>query len=105
MTGKHTPGPWMVEMDANWPFDIKIKPNIVLMGRVAYSSKQNSLEDVRSAVGFPHDQREEVACLVAEQEANAHLIAAAPTMAEYIKRRADDGCEEAACIWEQINAR
>ena len=42
---------------------------------------------------------------VREQEANAHLIAAAPTMADYVKRRADEGCEEAASIWEQINAR
>ena len=40
-----------------------------------------------------------------EQLANAHLIAAAPTMADYVKRKADDGCEEAASIWEQINAR
>jgi len=37
--------------------------------------------------------------------ADAHLIAAAPTMADYVKRRADEGCEEAASIWEQINAR
>ena len=40
-----------------------------------------------------------------EPWANAHLIAAAPTMADYVKRKADDGCEEAASIWEQINAR
>jgi hypothetical protein len=36
---------------------------------------------------------------------NGLLIAAAPTMADYIKRRASDGCEEAAKIWETINAR
>lgn len=36
-------------------------------------------------------------------EANAHLIAAAPTMADYVKRKADDGCAEAAKIWALAN--
>lgn len=36
-------------------------------------------------------------------EANAHLIASAPIMAEYIKRKADAGDSEALAIWEQIN--
>jgi hypothetical protein len=36
------------------------------------------------------------------QEANARLISAAPTMADYIKRRSDLGDIEAAEIWEKI---
>lgn len=36
--------------------------------------------------------------------ANARLIAAAPTMAEYIGKRASDGDVEASKIWEAINA-
>lgn len=39
-----------------------------------------------------------------EQRANARLIAAAPTMAAYIKKRADAGDAEAATIWESFNA-
>jgi hypothetical protein len=35
-----------------------------------------------------------------EAEANAHLIAAAPTMADYVRRRAEAGDPEAARIWE-----
>lgn len=80
MSGKWTPGPWAVTMEQKWPFDIAITPNILLMGRIAYSTAQNSLEDVRKAVGFKHDQRDETIRLVAEQEANAHLIAAAPDL-------------------------
>lgn len=35
-------------------------------------------------------------------EANARLIAAAPTMAEYIRKRAEAGDAEAAAIWEAL---
>lgn len=38
------------------------------------------------------------------EQANARLIAASPTMAEYIQKKAVDGCPEAAAIWETINA-
>ena len=40
----------------------------------------------------------------AEALANAHLIAAAPTMATYIIRKAEEGCPEALKIMETINA-
>ncbi len=42
--------------------------------------------------------------IAGEGGANAHLIAAAPTMALYIKKRADTGDTEAIEIWETINA-
>ena len=38
------------------------------------------------------------------QEANARLIAAAPTMYGYIELRASNGCEEAKKIMEAVNA-
>jgi hypothetical protein len=41
----------------------------------------------------------------AETRANARLIAAAPTMAGYIQRKADEGDAEAAAIMESIHAR
>lgn len=37
-----------------------------------------------------------------QTEANGHLIAAAPTMALYVKKRAEAGDAEAAEIWESI---
>jgi hypothetical protein len=36
-------------------------------------------------------------------EANAHLIAAAPDMAMYIKRKADEGDAEARALWNKAN--
>lgn len=82
METKWTQGPWAVTMEQRWPFDIAIAPNVVLMGRIAYSTAQTSLADVRKAVGFKRNQREETVRLVAEQEANAYLIAAAPDLAD-----------------------
>jgi len=47
--------------------------------------------------------------VMAEHEAvndsrhDAHLIAAAPDMAEYIKKKADEGCSEAQQIWRKCN--
>lgn len=38
-----------------------------------------------------------------QDQANARLIAAAPTMADYIRIRAADGDAEAMKIWESIN--
>lgn len=39
-----------------------------------------------------------------EGRANARLIAASPTMAAYIQRKADEGDEEAARIMEAVHA-
>jgi hypothetical protein len=39
-----------------------------------------------------------------QQIANARLIAASPTMFDYVKRRADEGDAEAISIVENINA-
>lgn len=36
------------------------------------------------------------------QEADARLIATAPTMAEYIRKRADDGDQDAIDLWMKI---
>ena len=37
-------------------------------------------------------------------DADARLIAASPTMYEYIQQRANDGCDTASLILEAINA-
>lgn len=80
---KHTP--WTVEYEPQWPWHIKIEPDIIRIDRVAYSSKAKTIEDVRNAVGFPFKEREEVQRLVAEQEDLARLIAAAPKLLKALK--------------------
>jgi hypothetical protein len=85
MTQAHTLGPWVLEQDEKWPFDLVIQPNIVTIGRYAYGTSDKSLADVRVAKSFPHSQRDTVASLVAEQEANARLIAAAPDMLDALE--------------------
>jgi hypothetical protein len=77
---KHTPGPWVLHQNDKWPFEIQIGNDVVTMSRVAYSTAQKTLNDVRLAVGFDWHERDNVCRLVAEQEANARLIAAAPEL-------------------------
>lgn len=83
MSGFHyTPGPWAVfTTEDEWGCDTFV------------GTMTDTLFDVRPWKG------------PAWQEGNARLAAAAPTMADYVKRKADEGCAEAASIWGQINAR
>lgn len=71
MTEKWTPGPW------------RYKPR--------------EARQIRSASGLYVGQiyRSKSA------KADGHLIAAAPDMADYIKRRAEDGDAEAQELWER----
>ena len=78
---KFTPGPWRVLND----------------DAIKVAAKDGSLATVTHIHLRGRRDTNEV-------EANAHLIAAAPKMADYVKRKADEGCEEAARIWGQINA-
>ena len=75
---QHTPGPWHLECHTG---EIRIFP--------------------------PSPER----CGIAElngtnetSQANARLIAAAPTMYEYIRKKAGEGDSEAVGIWEAVNA-
>lgn len=88
MTTKHTPGPWYVGSGT-------------YEGRNIYS-----VASVTDDEGFTYQP------IVASAEddgikcwdANARLIAAAPTMYEYIASSASNGCAEARKIMEAINA-
>ena len=87
MTTKHTPGPWYVGSGT-------------YEGRNIYSTAS-----VTDGEGFTYQPvvataEDEVACW----DANARLIAAAPTMYEYIASSASNGCAEARKIMEAINA-
>ena len=57
---------------------------------VAYPFIEDSGHVRRDFVCFSHE--------------DARLIAASPTMADYISRKADEGCSEAKTIMEAINA-
>ncbi|MBB5709298.1 hypothetical protein [Sphingomonas xinjiangensis] len=82
--GEHTPGPWVLN-----PFSAQVdcdKP-----------SKLGGLLPIAQML-WPTDERSEE-----ETEANAQLIAAAPTMAAFIQKRADEGDLDAIQIMEAIH--
>jgi hypothetical protein len=82
----HTPAPWVVG-----PVDDTV---VTHLGRDGVRYEIAAIDgDYNSPDEWP------------TMEANARLIAAAPTMADYIERKAEAGCKEAASILEQINAR
>lgn len=82
METKFTPGPWLVSEHVT----------------VTSDGWQNmpTKRFICTIRGF-HRTKE----AISEATANARLIAAAPTMASYIKSRADAGDEEAKKIWQE----
>ena len=82
---KHTPGPWVVVGSRTKYVEARLVGS--LMQEVAACGPTMADE------GYGQ-----------QQEANARLIAAAPTMHEYIAKRADAGDNEAKQILESINA-
>jgi hypothetical protein len=72
-------------MSSKWPFGMSIDPNIVHIDRIASSTAQNTLEDLRSAKGFRNNQREKIVDMIKTQEANTCLIAAAPDLYEALE--------------------
>lgn len=95
MSGKHTPGPWTV-------------PHFALSGHpcnCAYVLADGYTGDIATVRRDEAKGADDLAHYPAgdEAKANARLIAAAPTMVEYIARRAMEGDIEAARILEAIN--
>ena len=82
---KHTPGPWVVVGRLTKYVEAR------LVGRL--------IQEVAACGPTMADEG-----YGQQQEANARLIAAAPTMHEYIAKRADAGDNEAKQIMESINA-
>ena len=82
---KHTPGPWVVVGSLTKYVEAR------LVGRL--------IQEVAACGPTMADEG-----YGQQQEANARLIAAAPTMHEYIAKRADAGDNEAKQILESINA-
>ena len=83
----HTPGPWLIEWNAAQGGE----------GHYITDSK-DMVELSRIAAVLFHDDAD------GETRANAHLIAASPTMYDYLVERAQSGDARAASIVEAINA-
>lgn len=91
MTTKHTPGPWLLRTAPTSAGLCHIVSAADWRGAFIYG------DGLRKGVDDSLPKAQELA-------ANARLIAAAPTMYEYIASSASNGCAEARKIMEAINA-
>lgn len=91
MMNKHTPGPWLLRTAPTSAGLCHIVSAADWRGAFIYG------DGIRKGVDDALPKAQELA-------ANARLIAAAPTMYEYIASSASNGCTEARKIMEAINA-
>lgn len=89
MTTKFTRGPWLVSPCYLDEYDIVHYS----VGPINSSDGARFVEDQICQVSSPNEPDAVV-------ESNAHLIAAAPLMADYIHKKAIEGCADAQKIWE-----
>ena len=85
-----TPGPWVCVRKHPHVWAIDATGGDPDLGHV----KWHSLADVYGCDDMG-------AAGATKAKANAHLIAAAPEMADYIKEKADSGCEKATDLWRK----
>ncbi|MGX7895506.1 hypothetical protein [Tsuneonella sp. HG222] len=85
-----TPLPWSLETSDVWPFDLHIVGPGIDLRRIAHSSRANTIEDVRDAVGFGREDVSKVRQMVEAQEADAAYIVRAcnafPELVEALER-------------------
>lgn len=94
-----TPGPWFINVG-------ELGVSAYLPGKSAEDeATEQSYYVPLAKVEYEDWQGDDWLISKAEYQANANLIAASPTMAEYIQRKADEGDEEAARIMELVHAR
>lgn len=96
----HTIGDWRFEKIKTFPFGIRIVAagnSILNQTAVCHSSKQKTVEDNEAGLGFDgrcHSiTQDEAAAMIAEQDANGRLMAAAPELLE--------ACKEARIVLER----
>jgi hypothetical protein len=83
-----TPGPFRVEQQERFPFNIHIVgPDgaIEVVDKWAYSSSQKTLADCEEGYGFPPEEKAEVVAGNSRQLADLRLRAAAPALYEALK--------------------
>lgn len=93
---QHTPGPWHVGCQNDALF--------VTAGRKPALNNDHPWHDAPRVALCKVFGPSDGDCLPVDAEANARLIAAAPTMRDYIAKRANAGCAEALEILETIDA-
>lgn len=103
MNAKHTPGPLFVRQPESFPFDIQIvdaKGEVAFReSRYAYSTKQETVEDVMQGHGFPFDQRDAVIAENGRQLADMHLRAAAPDLLSVVANFEVSGPDGDGLVW------
>lgn len=84
---KWTKGNWKLELNESWPFGFRISSGereIVRQDGACSSTAQQTRADYVDGVGFDYHSkfttRDQAIDAVAEQDANAHLIASAPEL-------------------------
>jgi hypothetical protein len=101
----HTPGPWLVIEDTEWPFNPRVESQggsvIVSERRMAFSSSAKTLAAIMDGHHMGKDRAEAVR-LNALQMANLRLIAAAPELLEALIALAS---EEGGDMQDVLRAR
>jgi hypothetical protein len=103
----HTPGPWSLELVQEWPFGVRVTAGdelILSQSAVCNSTQQETRLDCEMGYGFyenateVHWRAETARKYIAEQDANARLISAAPELLESAKELAAHVREMCRCL-------
>lgn len=86
LLAKATPGDASLHHAPAWPFDMTIEPSGIIVRRIAYSTAAKTLHQMREAVGFSPEERDEIIELIARQEADVCLMAQARDLAAEVLR-------------------
>lgn len=84
---KHTPGPWELEQQPTWPWDLCVSWGdevVITARRWAHSTSQKTVADVLAGKHMGKD-REKAAAMNQRQLANLRLISAAPELLEALR--------------------